>query len=351
MINILIVDDSLTEIALLKRLIESEKDMRVIGVARNGKEAIEMNARLKPDLITMDILMPIMDGLEATRIIMSQQPVPIVVISAATNDEALKVTFRALEVGALSVLEKPVNFNSPEFSSARKRIIDTIRSMAEIKVIKRRFNTQALLLRKKMKKPQVIIEQNLNYEIVAIGVSVGGPEVLKKILSSLPAHFPVPIVIVQHMTQGFIMGFTKWLNDNTALKVKHAEDQELLKKGTVYFAPDHFHFTVARANKNLKVKLIKGSPVSGFCPSATVLLQSVAKVSGKNAIGVLLTGMGNDGAQGLLELKQAQGHTLIQDAESAVVFGMAGVAQSLGAVDLVVELDEIAEYLIKITKA
>ena len=170
------------------------------------------------------------------------------------------------------------------------------------------------------------------------------------ILKKLPANFPVPIVVVQHMTKGFIEGFTHWLNAQITLKVKLAEDHELLENGTVYFAPDNFHLEIERMNDQLVTKLVKGHPISGFCPSATALLRSVATTCGQNAIGVILTGMGSDGAQGLLEIKQQQGHTIIQDSESTVVFGMAGVAQSLGAVDKVVELEQIANYLMQLTK-
>jgi len=346
MINILIVDDSMTETIILKNLFEMEDDFRVIGCAQNGKEAIEMVARLKPDLITMDILMPIMDGLEATQKIMSQHPTPIVVISSKLDDREINTTFQALEAGALSVLEKPKGISSPNFHSSRKNIVNTVRAMSEIKVIKRRFPD------KKSHQSNIISTNNAlkEYELIAIGASVGGPQVLKKILSNLPADFPIPILIVQHMTPGFINGFTQWLNENVPLRVKNAEHQEELRRGAVYFAPDHFHLEVTRVRKKLVANLVKSNPVSGFCPSATVLLNSVAKVCKENAIGILLTGMGSDGAQGLWELKKVHGHTLIQDPKSTVVFGMAGVAQSLGAVDKVIEIDQFADYLLKITK-
>jgi len=348
MINILIVDDSKTETALLRSMFEAEADLRVTGTATNGKEALNLVKTLKPDLITMDIAMPIMDGLEATRLILSQYPVPIVVISSRVDDEYLNATFSAMEAGALSVLEKPVEPNSPGFNKQRKKIIETVRSMAEIRVIKRRFNTNQHEKTIQQKLPLLLPTKKERYEIIAIGASVGGPQALKKILSALPSNFPVPIVIVQHMTNGFITGFTHWLDKNTHLHIRQAEHNEPLRAGHVYFAPDHFHLQIDRDAESLVAKLIKGQLVSGFCPSATVLLKSVAETCGKNAIGVLLTGMGNDGAEGLLALKQTNAHTVIQDPESAIVFGMAGVAQSIGAVEKVVNLDEMAEYLVDI---
>lgn len=346
MIKILIVDDSETETQLLKYIFSQDPNIEIIGYARNGKDAIFLANKLKPDLITMDIQMPVMDGLEAIRYIMSHQPVPIVVISSKL-DSTLDLTFSALEAGAVSVIDKPKAITSPNFKESQNRIIDAVRGLAEIQVIKRRFFSKSTKYKTKVAPPSD--NASRNYEIVTIGVSVGGPQVLKIILSALPANFPVPIAIVQHMSEGFITGFTKWLDDNTALLVQEAHHLELLNPGTVYFAPDNFHFELDRQNEHLVAKLVKGKAISGFCPSATALFRSAAKISGNKAIGLLLTGMGNDGADGLLELKKAHGHTLIQDKQSSVVFGMAGAAQLLGAVDKEIKLDQIAQYLIDVT--
>ncbi|STY31602.1 fused chemotaxis regulator; protein-glutamat [Legionella wadsworthii] len=346
MINILLVDDSPTEIALIQHIIEAEQDMQVIGIAKNGKEAIELTAKLKPDLITMDIQMPIMDGLEATRIIMDSNPTPIIVISSLVNDESLDATFHILEAGALTALAKPVNVLSPSFHESSKHITDTIRSLSDIKVIKKPLKKHSIF--EEHKKQIAKYGDATHFEIVAMGASIGGPIALKTILSQLDAHFPVPIVVVQHMSSGFIRGFAKWLEENIKLHVKTAEDFEPLEKGTVYLAPDHKHTEIERHHDKLICRLIDADPVSGFCPSITRLLQSVAQVCGKKAIGILLTGMSDDGAEGLLELKKAHGHTLIQDQESSIVFGMGAVAQSQNAVDYIVALEHIAGYLNKI---
>lgn len=348
MIKILIADDSATETALLKSMFEAENDMQVIGCARNGKEAVELAAKLKPDLITMDIHMPIINGFEATQLIMMNNPVPIVVISSTLDDQNMNSTFLALEAGAVSVIEKPINALQPNFKSERKRMIDMIRAMAEIKVIKRKFKTSNINLL-----PLTAAKldyKHSNYEVIAIGASVGGPQVLKNILSKLPADFPVPIAIVQHMTVGFIEGFCQWLNKQCNLAVKCVENQEILKPGTVYFAPENLHFKIIRANNSLIASLHHYEPVSGFCPSITVLLQSVANACDKRAIGILLTGMGSDGAQGLLEIKQKKGHTLVQDPKSSIVYGMAKVADSIGAVDKIIDIDQLVNYLVTITR-
>lgn len=350
-IKILVVDDSRTESLLLKSLLNSEQDMEVIACAKNGKEAIDMLVDLKPDIITMDLQMPIMDGLTATKFIMSHFPVPIVIISSKLSDTKLDMTYLALEAGAVSVVKKPVaTIDTKKFDRAKKIIIDTVRSMAEIKVIKRRFNIiPSKPDSSKSFSAKAVLTATKRYEILAIGTSVGGPQALKTIFSKLAETFPLPIVVVQHMTPGFIEGFTKWLNNNTPLTVKIAENHELLKKGFIYFAPDNHHLTVMRSLHGLTTILLKGKPVSGFCPSITVLLQSVTQVCNDKAIGVLLTGMGNDGAEGLLEMKKANAHTIVQDEKSCIVYGIGGVAHALGAVDQVVKIDEIAEYLVKIT--
>ncbi len=344
MIRVLIVDDSPTEVALIQHIIESAPDMIVIGVAKNGKEAIELTAKLKPDLITMDIQMPVIDGLEATRIIMAHHPTPIVVISSTVSDESINATFHILEAGALTALAKPVNIFSASFKERSAYIIDTLRSLAEIRVTKKPLKPVYAGEKRKISKPEHKDKEG-HYEIIAIGASVGGPMALKTILSHLSPDFPLPIVVVQHMSNGFIRGFVQWLAQNVSLKVKVPTSGELLEKGTVYIAPDKKHLQVERQHDRLIGKLVEGSSSEGFCPSITTLLQSVAKVSGKKAIGMLLTGMSDDGAEGLLALKHAHGHTLIQDPGSAVVFGMGAVAQSIDAVDQVIELENIASYL------
>jgi two-component system chemotaxis response regulator CheB len=347
MINILIADDSPTDAAILKSLFANERNMHVVGWARDGLEAIEMTEKYRPDLVTMDIKMPKMDGYQAIDIIMTKTPTPIVVISSLVgegySDVDSEATVKALEAGALTVLAKPVNIQSPLFEITRRHMIDTIASMAEIKVITKRRIGKGVL-------PQKLNPVKYgDFELVVLGSSVGGPQVLKQILSHLPSNFPVPIVVVQHMSPGFIPGFTKWLNSYVDLKVKLAENGEVLLPGVVYFAPDQTHFEVSKKNNLLTAALVKGEPISGFCPSITMLMKSVVKYSGVRAVSGLLTGMGSDGAEGMLSLKQHGSHTFIQDEESCVVFGMANVAQSIGAVDRIVKLDKIAEYLIMVT--
>lgn len=348
MIKLLIVDDSETEIQLLKHIFSFNKEISIVGIAKNGKECIHLVNTLKPDIITMDIQMPIMDGLEATKIIMSTHPTPIIVISSYLQSKEIDLTFRALEAGALSVLPKPTHISSPQFDTEMQTIISTVKNLSEIKVIKRRFPTKSGL--SKHTSPSLIPSiPSANYEIIAIGSSVGGPQALKAILSKLPFNFPIPIIIVQHMTPGFIDGFVSWLNTNISLNAMVASNYQILTGGNVYFAPDHCHLQISRIDNTLMTHLHQSQPISGFCPSVTALFDSVARISKANAVGVLLTGMGTDGAEGLLAMRKAKSHTITQDKESAVVFGMAGVAAEMGAVDKVVALDQIAEYLLSLT--
>lgn len=350
MINILIADDSNTEAAILRHIFEAEPNLSVVGHARNGAEAVRLVPLLKPDIITMDIKMPVMDGILATKEIMEKFPTPIVIISSNLNDGPLGCTFQALEAGALSVLKKPLNITSSTFEHDKRRMLNAIFAMAEIKLLKQRAPIKREDNRTQSSTviPKKLPSQSAHYELIAIGASVGGTTALNAIISKLPLNFPLPIVVVQHIMPGFIRGFANWLNNNTPLTVKEIANNEILKKSHVYFAPDNFHLEIHRINHHLTARLVKSTSISGFCPSITVLLKSVAESCGRRGIGVLLTGMGNDGAEGLLALKNAQGHTIIQDKESSIVFGLAGVAQSMGAVDVVVPLEQIANYLIKV---
>ncbi len=346
MIKILITDDSDTIAALLKSILEKEPDMQVIGWAKNGRQAVEMSRKLMPDLITMDIRMPVMDGFEATRSIMSQAPVPIVVVSSSVDDE-LQICFRAIEEGALAVIEKPQSVDPKSFQAVSRKLVETVRAMAGVKVIRRHIRQAEIPVEIQPPLPGV---QGYAFEIIAVGCSTGGPQALQAILSALPAGFPIPIAVVQHMSQGFLHGMVDWLQKITPLKVKLAEDGEVLQPATVYFAPEDRHLALKRTAGGLAAVMSNAPPVGQFRPSATTLFQSAARVCGNRAVGLLLSGMGDDGATGLLEMRMAGAHTVIQDKESSVVFGMPGSALALDAVDKTVKLESIASYLGSITQ-
>jgi len=338
MIKVLVVEDSTVISTLLSAIINNEEDLEVIGLAKTGEEAILMVETLNPDLITMDIRMPVMDGIQAIQEIMSRRPKPIIVISSNIDDE-LQISFRAIDVGALAVLEKPCGIKDTNFSIIQKEIVSTIRCMAEVKLVRRRMQT-------KSKYFPVKNRSCLHGGIIAIGSSTGGPQVLKQILSNLPSDFAFPIVVTQHISKGFINGLVEWLDASSDLAVKVAQQGEKLTPGTVYFAPDHFHCQVKKQGVSFYIELKTDVEVNGFIPSVTRLFQSVVKANPSCAIGVILSGMGSDGADGLLAMRQEHYFTIAQNEESCIVFGMPKAAIDLNAVEQVMPVEEISVRLL-----
>ncbi|MDD4964606.1 MAG: chemotaxis-specific protein-glutamate methyltransferase CheB [Gallionella sp.] len=347
MLRILIVEDSSVVAMLLKAIFEQEQDMRVIGHAKDGHEGVQMARDLKPDVITMDIRMMVMDGFEATRIIMADNPTPIVVVSSSVDDAELRITFRAIEEGALAVMEKPRGFSHPDFEKIRRDLVDTVRAMAGVKLFrgKKGARPKDVVIHDEIVRPRTN-----GYELLAIGCSTGGPQVLHRILSLLPVNFPVPIVVTQHISKGFVGGLVSWLSGNSLLKVKLAAQDEVLIAGVVYFAPDDQHLRIKRGASGLMVDLGQDPPCNGFRPSVSVMFKSIAETCQARAIGALLTGMGVDGADGLLALRRAGSHTVVQDEMSAVVYGMPGAAIALDAVDQKVDADKMSAYFSRLVR-
>jgi two-component system chemotaxis response regulator CheB len=347
MIKVLITEDSPVVRGYLEYILNSDPDIQVIGMAKDGEEAVRMVAENKPDVITMDIHMPKMDGFEATRQIMETNPVPIVICSASWNPEEVDKTFRTMEAGAVAALEKPGGIGHPQSEASVRELIQTVKMMSEVRVVRRWAR-----LRRAMKDSGIPIPKisespivDLDIKLVAVGASTGGPLVLQTILSNLPRHFSVPIVIVQHIAMGFLQGLGEWLSKTTNFPVHIAADGERLQPGTAYLAPNGFQIGVC---KRSKVELSQGNPENNLCPSISYLFRSVTKTFGKNGIGVLLTGMGKDGAEELKLLKETGALTIAQDKESSVVHGMPGEAIRLGATTYVLPPKKIAEKLLSL---
>jgi two-component system chemotaxis response regulator CheB len=332
-IRVLVVDDSPTVREILVSMLQSEPGFQVVGQARNGEEAVRLSARLRPDVITMDIRMPRMDGLQATRQIMSTAPRPIVVVAASVYDQDMNIAFNAIAAGALTVVEKPKGLSPANYEAVREQLVTTIRLMAEVPVV---------TIWPERRPPSRVRDLEAGIELIAIAASTGGPGVLRQILSALPGDLSVPIVVVQHITRGFAHGFASWLDDATELKVEVAKDNERVAAGRVLIAPDDAHMHV---NPGGIIQLDPSPPVKGLRPSATRLFNSVAKSYGAAAVGVVLTGMGEDGVEGLENLRMAGGRVIAQNEESCVVFGMPKVAIEQGIVDQVLQPDEIASML------
>lgn len=343
MIKVLIVDDSKVIQEFLAHLLSSDPDIQVVGFANSGIEAIELVKKKKPDVITMDIHMPGMDGYEATRTIMETVPTPIVIVSGSGKTKEVADTFKSLEAGALAVVLRPPGFEHPQFATSRKELIQTVKLMSEVKVVKRFPRS-----RKEEIKPVPLVQTFENdvkrIQVIAIGASTGGPMALQIILSRLPADLPIPVLIVQHIATGFVKGFKEWLSATSGIKLKIAEDGEPISAGIGYIAPDNFHMGISRGNK---INLSNQPPENGLKPSVSYLFRSVAQTIGPNALGVLLTGMGKDGADELKAMKEKGALTVVQNEESSVVFGMPGEALRIGAADQALSPEKIAEILAK----
>lgn len=348
MIKVLVVEDSPVARELLIHILNSDAGIEVIGTADNGKEAVEFVKRNKPDLITMDIHMPVMDGFEASRIIMETHPVPIVIVTGSCNMRELETSFRAIEVGALTVLQKPEGIRHPDHDKNARNLIATVKLMSEIKVVRRWYRTAEKRLRPLGEPLHDLDTEPASVKVVAIGASTGGPPVIEKILAELPKDFPPPILIVQHMAEGFIHGFAEWLGQTSSLPIHVPFHGSMTRPGHVYVAPDD---TQMRMDVTGRISCRYDDPENGLRPSASYLFRSVAEVFGKNAIGVLLTGMGRDGAVELKLMKEKGAVTIAQNLESSAVYGMPGEAVKLNAARYVLPADKIAMVLTSITMA
>ncbi len=340
MIKALIVDDSKVQQEFLAHLFSSDPDIEVVGIAGSGYEGIQMAKAKKPDIITMDIHMPEMDGFEATRTIMETIPTPIVIVSGSITANEIANNFHSLEAGALALVQRPPGFGDPMFAQARKELIQTIKLMSEVKVV-RRFARN----RKEEYKSNEIpnLKSGFNQvKVIAIGASTGGPQVLQKILSQIPEDLPAAVLIVQHIAKGFVKGFCDWLAGTAKIRLKIAENGEPVIPGVGYIAPDDCHMVV---DKGKKIVLVDEPPENGLRPSVNYLFRSVAQIFGPGALGVLLTGMGKDGASGLKNMKDQGAFTVVQNEESSIVFGMPGEALLSGAADNALPPEKIAEII------
>ena len=340
MIKVLIVEDSRVTQDFLTHILTSDPAVQVVGIVNNGAEALAAVKERRPDIITMDIHMPKMDGYEATRAIMASQPTPIVIVSASTSATGDASTFRAMEAGALAVLLLPPGMGHPGYAAAAQELIQTVKLMSEIKVVRRFARPAATGLVAAPKETPKI-------QIVAIGASTGGPPALQRILAVLPKDLAVPVLIVQHISAGFTVGFVEWLGGASGFPVHLATHGAYPLPGHGYVAPDGLHMGVA---SGLRIVLSDQAPENGLRPSVAYLFRSVAQVSGPRAVGVLLTGMGRDGAEELKAMKAMGAITIAQDEASSVVHGMPGEAIKLGAAMYILPPEGIAAMLTSLVR-
>jgi two-component system chemotaxis response regulator CheB len=345
MFRVLVVEDSAVVRELLVHILESDPSLQVIGTAANGEEAVAAAQGQQPDIITMDITMPKMDGFEATRLIMETAPKPIVIVTASWDPKEVATSFRAMEAGAVAVIAKPLGIGHPNHEAAARELIRTVKSMAEVKVVRRWSRTRqpAGASANGSALVQQIKSSGRQHDLIVVGTSTGGPMALQRLLAALPRPIPVPMLIVQHMAAGFIAGFVDWLSKSTGHPVHVAADGESLRSGHVYVAPDGFQM---RVSKRGKIELTQDGTEYGLAPSVSYLFRSVAQSYGANAVGILLTGMGRDGAAELKLMREAGALTFVQDKESSVIHGMPGEAIRLDAATYVLSPERIAEALV-----
>ncbi len=377
-IRVFLVDDSPLALVMLRRMIATSPGLEVVGTARSGREALEQFARTRPEVICTDYLMPDMDGLALIQRTMEVFPRPILVISSTVDPAERHKAFPLLAAGAVDVVAKP-SANEP-FEQSAAELVQKIKLVSGVAVISRRAPTtddpdraaanavakgavvsrpplstapRAAIrasngLTKTQPAPPCLfpIRQTNLIRLVAVGASTGGPQVLQSIFSNLPANFACPIVCVQHISAGFLGGLVDWLASQCRVRVKIASNGELAVPGTVYFPPENTHLEVDRQGH---LVTSHAPPVDGHKPSVTATFESVARCYGHSALGVLLTGMGSDGASGLESIARAGGTTLVQDEASCVVFGMPQQAILRGAAQLVLPPTEITRALIRLT--
>jgi len=349
-IRVLIIDDSALVRQALSEVLRSDPLIDVMEPAGDPFIAAERIEKEKPDVITLDVEMPRMDGLTFLRKLMSQHPIPVVMCSTLT-EKGEETTIRALEYGAVNIITKP-KLGARQFIEESKILIcDSVKAAAKVKVKKISDTKASYRPTKKLSADAVIAPAKktamvkTTERVVAIGASTGGTEALKKVFIKLPVDIP-GIVVVQHMPEGFTKAFAKRLDDLCQVRVKEAENGDTVLPGQVLIAPGNKHTLLQRSGARYYVEVKDGPLVCRHRPSVDVLFRSTARYAGKNATGIIMTGMGDDGAKGLLEMKQAGAKTIAQDEESCVVFGMPQVAIKIGAVDDIVPLAELAARIV-----
>lgn len=331
MTRVLLVDDSAVSRRLIARILDVHGGFEVVGEAVNGEDAVRLVARLRPDVITMDIRMPVMDGYEATRRIMAETPTPIVMVSAHEPGEVER-SFNALAAGAATVLRKPVGPTADGHARQAAELTTALTAMSGLRLVTRRDGTRMAARSTAPATPGAV-------DLVAIGASTGGPAALAQILRDLPEDFPAPVVLVQHIADGFDQGLANWLHGISPLTVRLAVHGDVARPGEVLVAPNGRHLGVRPGGR---IELVDAEPIGAHRPAATHLFRSVARSYGPRALGVILTGIGRDGADGLSEMHDAGARILAQDEATCVVYGMPRAAVEAGIADDVVPVSEMS---------
>ena len=336
-IRVLVADGSIVERERMVALLRSDPEIDVVGEAARSAAIVDLAKRCRPDVIALDIHIPTAGGFEITKEIMIEAPTPVVIVSDDGDPRQVEAAILALRAGALAVVGRPPPPHNGEAASAGKRFLSTVKGMAQVKVVRHWREAQHAAV------PRVVPGGRDQARVVAIAASTGGPAALQQVLAGLPGDFQPPILVVQHIADGFVEGLVTWLNALCSLKVKVAVHGEALLPHTVYVAPDGSHLGLQGRGRIL---LSQAAPIGGFRPSATFLFESVTKAFGASSLHVILTGMGQDGLSGLRSARAAGARIIAQDEASSVVFGMPGAAVEAGLADSVVPLTAVAGELL-----
>lgn len=341
--KVLIIDDSAYTRQVIKKIIAQDTSLDIVGVASDGIDAMSKTLKLKPDIITLDFEMPEMDGFSFLRWLMHERPTPVIMVSSHSDS---KTVFKALELGAVDFIAKPTRRASIELQTIEKDLLGKIRGIKNIRMDLISRNLELLEKNELFESPEEKGQQNLR--IVAFGSSTGGPAALQIILTRFSSNFPAAIVVSQHMPRGFTGPFAKRLDKLSELRIKEAEDGERVEAGTGLICPGGYHIALQKEDQKTIVSLKKGRLTDKYVPSVDYMMTSVAENFGSNSMGVVLTGMGNDGKNGMLEIKAKGGYTIAESKESAVIFGMPAEAIKAGATEEVLPVSEISTKIISV---
>lgn len=345
--RVLVVDDSAFMRKVITDMITYSDQLEVIGTARNGQEALEKIKALKPDLVTMDIEMPKLDGLSALRTIMCESPTPVIMLSSLTKQGAQE-TLKALDLGAIDFITKPSSLVKVSTPEVRDELINKLLVASKAKLEATCKVPRAIEKPVVSKSIETRVSGHTGFKkLVAIGTSTGGPRALQDVIPFIPKDIDASFLIVQHMPPGFTKSLAERLNSLSQIRVKEAEDGDVMKTGWAYLAPGDKHIKVSKQGHQIVIKLDSGERVSGHRPSVDAMMYSLVDAAVQNVVGVIMTGMGSDGADGMKKLKENKGFVIAQNEESCVVFGMPKSTIKLGVVDKVVDLSNIANEIVK----
>lgn len=347
-IRVVVIDDSAFMRKMISEMLESDSRIKVVATARSGRDGIDKIKKYQPDVATLDVEMPVMDGIEALEEIMDSNPLPIIMLSSVTTSGAA-MTMRAVQLGAIDFIAKPSGPISLDIDEIKDELIKKVIAASNALLVKKDMVVKET---EKPEKPERALRERHFHQphsrsVVAIGTSTGGPKALLHVLKGIPADIPAPIVIVQHMPPGFTKSLADRLDHSTSIHVKEAEHGEILQNAYAYIAPGDYHMEIKQVGTALVINLTHEPKINGHRPSVDVLFESLSNIGSVNKLAVILTGMGNDGSKGIRSMKKADSKTIViaEDKETSVVYGMPKAAVLTNCVDHVAKLPQISEII------